>query len=276
MDAGVVGKVSRAGLGRAECAGAHGDPDAIRCPSELEIPICRDVLKYLLWQRMGSATEWHRPAVTRALAHLQWRGRSYVEPRVIGDVDRPHDASRGRVHWFVSTTTNCADMEGRVAGKIGWLGANRARRIALWQPSAPTTVVSNGPMSYTVSVPRCLPARAFAVLFPTQGGQMATKTVYQSDPMAGSTSLRHRLTRLASPQVCSIFPSAPTKRPACSTGRRGRSVESLVSLAVEDHRGETFYLVRTGRRTRWAAAWRSMVSQRVTPVGGKVPAWLRP
>lgn len=28
-------------------------PDAIRCPSELEIPICRDVLKYLLWQRMG-------------------------------------------------------------------------------------------------------------------------------------------------------------------------------------------------------------------------------
>ncbi|MFY3135036.1 hypothetical protein ACOTF1_28720, partial [Achromobacter ruhlandii] len=54
MDAGVVGKVSRAGLGRAECAGAHGDP---RCnslpPSELEIPICRDVLKYLLWQRMG-------------------------------------------------------------------------------------------------------------------------------------------------------------------------------------------------------------------------------
>ncbi|WP_234357351.1 hypothetical protein, partial [Achromobacter xylosoxidans] len=64
-----------------------------------------------------------------APAHLQWRGRSYVEPRVIGDVDRPHDASRGRVHWFVGATTNSADMEGWVAGEIGWLGANRARRI---------------------------------------------------------------------------------------------------------------------------------------------------
>ncbi len=81
------------------------------------------------WAGRGHGFAADRLRGFRAPAHLQWRGRSYVEPRVIGDVDRPHDASRGRVHWFVGATTNSADMEGWVAGKIGWLGANRARRI---------------------------------------------------------------------------------------------------------------------------------------------------
>ena len=101
---------------------------------------------------------------------------------------------------------------------------------------------------------------------------MATKTVYQSDPISGIYLFTTQANELAlAPGLFNIpFGAYEEAPPAVPEGEVAQwNPTSSAWMAVEDHRGETFYLVRTGRRTRWAAAWRSMVSQRVTPVGEK-------
>ena len=111
-------------------------------------------------------------------------------------------------------------------------------------------MVSNEPMSYTVSVPRCLlpSARAFAVLFPAQGEPNGYKTVYQSDPISGICLFTTQANELALAPGLFNIPFGAYEEARLRYRKAGRSVEShLVSL---DGGGGspwgTFYLVKDG------------------------------
>ena len=134
-------------------------------------------------------------------------------------------------------------------------------------------------MSYTVSVPRCLlpSARAFAVLFPTQGEPNGYKTVYQSDPISGIYLFTTQANELAlAPGLFNIpFGAYEEAPPAVPEGEVAQwNPTSSAWMAVEDHRGETFYLVKDGTAYEMGSSVEVDGEPTSYPGWGKVPAWL--
>ena len=168
-------------------------------------------------------------------------------------------------------------MEGRVAGKIGWLGANRARRICAL---ATQRSDHNGvEWANVVHGARCsLPsARAFAVLFPTQGEPNG----YQNRLSKRSHKRDHLFTTQANelalaPGLFNIpFGAYEEAPPAVPEGEVAQwNPTSSAWMAVEDHRGETFYLVKDGTAYEMGSSVEVDGEPTSYPGWGKVPAWL--
>ncbi|MCF7770443.1 MAG: phage tail protein [Achromobacter sp.] len=108
---------------------------------------------------------------------------------------------------------------------------------------------------------------------------MATKTVYQTDPVSGIYLFATQANELALvPGVFNIpFGSYEDAPPAVAAGEVARRNPATSGWEVaEDHRGEVFYLVDGGAQYSLG----SVVDVDGQPVSypgwGKVPAWLTP
>ncbi|WP_336726352.1 phage tail protein [Achromobacter ruhlandii] len=106
---------------------------------------------------------------------------------------------------------------------------------------------------------------------------MATKTVYQTDPVSGIYLFATQANELALvPGVFNIpFGSYEDAPPAVAAGEVARWNQATSGWdVVEDHRGEVFYLVKDGMEYALGSVVEIEGGSTSYPGWGEVPAWL--
>ncbi|GAB1835292.1 phage tail protein [Achromobacter xylosoxidans] len=106
---------------------------------------------------------------------------------------------------------------------------------------------------------------------------MATKTVYQSDPISGIYLFTTQANELAlAPGLFNIpfgaYEESPPDVPAGEVAQWNPTLSAWI--AVEDHRGETLYLVKDGTAYEMGSSVEIDGEPASYPGWGKVPAWL--
>lgn len=108
---------------------------------------------------------------------------------------------------------------------------------------------------------------------------MATKTVYQSDPISGIYLFTTQANELAlAPGLFNIpFGAYEEAPPEVLEGEvaQWNSISSAW-MTVEDHRGEALYLVKDGTQYQMGSSVEVDGEPASYPGWGKVPAWLTP